>query len=128
MTSRVERAQRYGLDELRRTFRDPATPDDTRKAEARAPHLAVRRKGMFVSRWPLRGANREGRARFLRGLDTVAEKAAAKVLLDRRSLEGQAAKEARVRPRHGPAEKATERAEQAAESGRMGAHVGARCW
>ncbi len=38
-------------------------------------HLAVKRKGIFVSRWPLRGADCEGHARFLRSFDTVAENA-----------------------------------------------------
>ncbi len=39
--------------------------------------LTVKCKGIFVSRWPLRGANREGHARFFRSLDTVAENAMA---------------------------------------------------
>ncbi len=38
-------------------------------------NLAVKRKGIFVSHWPLRGANRKGHARFLRSFDTVAENA-----------------------------------------------------
>ncbi len=73
--SRVERAKLYGMDELQRTFRDPATPDDKKKAEVPGGHLTVKRKGIFVSRWPLRGANREGHSRFLRSFDTVAENA-----------------------------------------------------
>jgi hypothetical protein len=71
--SKVQRAKLYGMRELRRTFRDPPTPDDKKKAEVPGGHLAVRRKGIFVSRWPLRGANHEGHARFLRSFDTVAE-------------------------------------------------------
>ncbi len=84
------------MDELQHTFRDPATPDDKKKAEVPGGHLAVKRKEVFVSRWSLRGANREGHARFLRSFDTVAENA-------------------------------MERAEQVAESRRMGTHVSSRC-
>ncbi len=84
------------MDKLQRTF--TATPEDKKKAEvpSRLGHLVVKRKEIFVSRWPLRGANSEGHARFLRSFDTVAENA-------------------------------MERAEQAAESRRMGTHVSARC-
>jgi hypothetical protein len=71
--SKVRRAKLYGMHELRSTFDDPQTPDDKKKAEMPGGHLAVRREGIFVSRWPLRGANREGHARFLRSFDTVAE-------------------------------------------------------
>jgi hypothetical protein len=40
--------------------------------EVQSGHLAVKRKGVFVRRWPLRGAKLEGHARFLQSLDTVA--------------------------------------------------------
>jgi hypothetical protein len=54
------------MDKLQRTF--TATPEDKKKAEvpSRLGHLVVKRKEIFVSRWPLRGANSEGHARFLR--------------------------------------------------------------
>jgi hypothetical protein len=63
------------MDELQRTFRDPATLDDKKKAEVPGGHLAVKRKKIFVSRWQLRWANHEGHARFLCSFDTVAENA-----------------------------------------------------
>jgi hypothetical protein len=95
--SKVRRAELYGMHELRRTFRDPPTPEDLQKKKVPdGGHLAVRREGIFVSRWPLRGADHEGHARFLYSFDTV-----------RANRE--------------------DRAEIAAESRRMGTHVSSRC-
>ncbi len=56
----------------------------------------MKRKGIFMSCWPLRGTDREGHTRFLCRFDTVADKA-------------------------------MERAEQAAESKRVGTDVSSHC-
>jgi hypothetical protein len=57
------------MDELKRTFRDPVISDgEKKKAEVPSGHLAVKRKGIFVLRWPLRGLTARGTRAFFTAL------------------------------------------------------------